>query len=68
MGPYLKVVLWIPVGVEDDDSIRGSEVDPHPAGLGADEEREAVVSGLAESIDRALRTHAQFFFDKEARS
>ncbi len=37
-GPYLKVVLWVPVGVKDDDGIRGGKIDSDPAGLGADEE------------------------------
>ena len=54
MATRLKVVLWIPVGVKDDDRVRSCEVDSDPPRLGADEERKTVAPGLAEPIDSAL--------------
>ena len=52
----LKVVLRVPVGVKNDDSVRRGQVDPDPARLGADEEGEAVVPRFVEAVDGALQT------------
>jgi hypothetical protein len=52
----LKIVLWIPVRVKDNDSVRRCEVDSNSARLGTDQERKSVAPSLTEPIDRALPT------------
>ena len=47
----LKILLRVPIAVEQDDRVRGSEVDALAAGTGAEEENAGVGGGVVEGAD-----------------
>lgn len=53
-GNRLDIVLGVPVRVENNDDLRGSEVDAHPASLRAQEEHSEPASRGVEVVYRLL--------------
>ena len=47
----LKVILWVPVWIKDNDSIGGGEVDSKTTGTGAEQEDESVRLWTREPVD-----------------
>ena len=52
--PYLEIILWVPVGVVDDDGVGGGQIDAETAGASTQQEDEAVRVGLTEAVNRFL--------------
>lgn len=51
----LNVILWIPVRIEDNDSVGSSQVDAEAAGARAQQEDELIRVGFGETIDSGLK-------------
>lgn len=51
---HLQVILWVPVGVEDDTGVSSGQVDAQPACPRAQEKDKAIRVGFAEAVDGSL--------------
>ena len=51
---HLQIVLGVPVGVVDDDGVRGRQVDPQTPGLGTEKEDKPVRALLGIPVDSRL--------------
>ena len=51
---YLQIVLWVPIGIIDDNGVSSSQIDTQASGSRTQQEDESIGLGFREAVDGRL--------------